>query len=113
MTPELTRILTQLREELSRALPDNLQQVTLYGSYARGDARVDSDVDLLVVLRQANEADREAVHQIAYQLMWDTDFQHVLALNIIDLNHYRLLKDERSSYFKNIEHEGKLLWPAT
>ena len=30
---------------------DRLARVVLYGSYARGDARPDSDVDLLVVLR--------------------------------------------------------------
>jgi predicted nucleotidyltransferase len=113
MTPELTKILTQLREELSRALPDNLQQVTLYGSYARGDARSDSDVDLLIVLRHADETAQETVHQIAYQLMWNNDFQYVLTLNIIDAGHYSLLSDRQSSYYNNIVREGKALWPVT
>ena len=34
---------------------DRLDHVVLYGSRARGDARPDSDVDLLVVLRGAYE----------------------------------------------------------
>jgi len=113
MTPELTNLLTQLRDELRVTLGDNLERVTLYGSQARGDAVPGSDVDVLVVLRRADDAVQETVHSIAYRLMWERDFRHILALNIIDLGHYRLLRDKQSSYLRNVEREGQALWPAT
>ena len=113
MIPELTTLLNQLRDDLHNTLGDNLERVTLYGSQARGDALPDSDVDVLVVLRQADEATQETVHRIAYRLMWERDFRYVLALNIIDMGHYHLLRDKRSSYLHNVELEGRALWPAT
>lgn len=42
-------------ERLCAALGDNLIGVALYGSYARGEAREDSDVDLLVIARDLPE----------------------------------------------------------
>jgi predicted nucleotidyltransferase len=112
MTPELVNLLAQLRDELHSALGDNLERVTLYGSQARGDAWPDSDVDVLIVLRQTDKSAQETTHRIAYRLMWERDFRYVLALNIIDLGHYRLLKDKQSSYLRNVEREGQALWPA-
>jgi predicted nucleotidyltransferase len=48
---QLTTILTQLRTELVHILGVRLEAVYLYGSQARGDARSDSDIDVLVVMR--------------------------------------------------------------
>lgn len=112
MQPELPTLLNQLRTELKRTLGDNLIRATLYGSRARGDAAPDSDVDILIVLRQAEAVHREVIHRVAYDLMWHIDFQFVLALNIIDLSHYNLLKQRRSSYLANVEREGQVLWPT-
>jgi uncharacterized protein len=109
MQPELTTLLAQLQAELQRTLGDNLIRAILYGSRARGDAAPDSDVDILIVLRQAEAVYREAIHRVAYDLMWHTDFQFVLALNIIDLPHYTLLQQHRSSYLANVEREGQVL----
>jgi predicted nucleotidyltransferase len=113
MTLELRSLLNQLRDELRGALGDNLERMTLYGSQARGDALPDSDVDILIVLRQVDESAQEIIHQIAYRLMWERDFQHLLALNIMDNRHYHLLRDRRSAYLNNVEREGQLLWSAT
>ena len=41
----------------SRGLTDDVLSVVLFGSIARGDARPDSDVDLLVIVRQEGAID--------------------------------------------------------
>jgi uncharacterized protein len=52
MTQEmLAAILKRLRTEIALILGDRLAAIYLYGSQARGDARPDSDIDVLVVLR--------------------------------------------------------------
>lgn len=50
-TPALRQALFEAKERLQETYGDRLRYVVLYGSRARGDARPDSDVDLLVVLK--------------------------------------------------------------
>ncbi len=47
----LAEILRRIRAELAAALGDELDSVLLYGSQARGDARPDSDIDVLIIMR--------------------------------------------------------------
>jgi len=49
---ELLEILREVKEKLKEILGEDLVEVILFGSYARGDAREDSDVDVLVVVRR-------------------------------------------------------------
>ena len=51
--------IAEAKARLEALYGDRLDRVVLYGSHARGDARPDSDVDLLVVLRGAYNAYRE------------------------------------------------------
>ncbi|MDJ1168182.1 nucleotidyltransferase domain-containing protein [Roseofilum sp. BLCC_M154] len=49
----LVEIATQkLKEYLKQLYQDNLDKVILFGSEARGEAEIDSDVDILIVLKQ-------------------------------------------------------------
>lgn len=51
--PQLDEILARLRSYLRETYGDRLSQIILYGSQARGDADLDSDIDVLVVLKDS------------------------------------------------------------
>lgn len=48
--PTLCKALAEAKARLRATYGDRLRRVVLYGSHARGDARPNSDIDLLVVL---------------------------------------------------------------
>jgi len=47
---KIKQILKEFREEVEKLYEKRLKDVILYGSWARGKATEDSDIDLLVVL---------------------------------------------------------------
>ncbi len=64
---EVLRIAGQLHHQLEIIYGDRLKGVYLYGSYARGDAREDSDIDVAVVLsgKVVRAAERRRVSGLA------------------------------------------------
>jgi len=56
--PLVAEALRLYRARLAAELPGRLERLTLFGSYARGEAHEDSDVDVLVVLDRAAHAER-------------------------------------------------------
>jgi len=108
----LSSLLKALTAELQRELGSNLLLLILYGSHARGEAEPDSDVDIFVVLRQSSEALYEKVREVAYKVMWEADFAYVFSLYLTDMHHYQTLEQHGSSFLRNIQREGKVLWKA-
>lgn len=50
MPTNVQKLLSELKNELSRIYGKRLKGVYLYGSYARGENQPDSDVDVMIVL---------------------------------------------------------------
>jgi predicted nucleotidyltransferase len=48
---KIKEILKEFREEIEKLYGKRLKDIILYGSWARGEAKEESDIDLLVVLK--------------------------------------------------------------
>ncbi len=64
----INNLLEQYVEEVRKIYGNHLKSVVLYGSYARGDFRPDSDIDIMILV---DLTDME-VEQYRKQLSWST-----------------------------------------
>ncbi len=55
MATALDEILSELKQALAGVLGTQLIAVRLYGSHARGEERADSDIDVLILVRQIDD----------------------------------------------------------
>lgn len=68
MPAMIDTLLEQYVEEVRKIYGTRLQSVILYGSYARGDFRPDSDIDIMILV-DLSDMDIEKYHN---QLSWST-----------------------------------------
>ncbi len=104
MTPsQLEALLQTLRRELAKALGLELDEVVLYGSRARGEARPDSDIDVLIVVNGElpDLALTERISEITARLSLEHDvvISHVFASRM-------RYHTAQSPFFINVRREG-------
>lgn len=64
MDDKINRALAEYVAGLNSILSSHLQKVILYGSYARGDYREDSDIDIMILVVLENEELKEVNNDI-------------------------------------------------
>ena len=100
---QMEAILRALRSEMARVLGDRLEQILLFGSQARGEARPDSDIDILVVVREdydyADLIRRTSSIIAALSLRYDV----VISRAFVSRERY---EREQSPFLLNVRREG-------
>ncbi|NLF83944.1 MAG: nucleotidyltransferase domain-containing protein [Candidatus Gastranaerophilales bacterium] len=76
------------------------KMIVLYGSYAKGTAREDSDIDVAVVYNKINE-DYWGKYQLLYKLVWDVDAR--IEPLLIEL------ENDQSGFYEHIIKTGKVV----
>lgn len=98
----------ELREQLRALYGDRLDRAVLYGSYARGQATEESDVDILVVIDDPDDVRR--AQERAYALGHDlwARYGRYVSLRVVPRQTF---EDESWPLFRNVRAEGVLLVP--
>ena len=103
---QLEEMLKTLRQEFLRVLGDRFQTMLLYGSWARGEARPDSDIDVLVVVR--GPLDYGSLLARTSHIVAALSLEHdvVISRAFVSQEQY---DQEQSPFLLNVRRDGALI----
>lgn len=99
-------ILARIKQSIQNSEPQ--ATVILYGSFARGDEKEFSDIDILILLDQEKitYSDETRIKYPLYDLEYDTG--NVISLLIFSRNDWET-RHSVTPFYKNVKREGVLL----
>lgn len=96
-------ILEKVKEELNLIFGENLTTLILFGSQARREARLESDIDVLVILKNKTIAGDK--HKKIIDLIANLSIEYGVLVSLIYINE-RQWKTEKSPLLLNVRKEG-------
>jgi predicted nucleotidyltransferase len=102
----ISTIIYKLKEVVSRHFGKRLQQVILYGSYARGNFNENSDIDLLIVLEEIKSEiqEIETLAELKTDIQLESDIY--ISTNPVSFDKFQ---NSEFQFYKNIRKEGIIL----
>jgi len=86
----------------------NPDKIILFGSYARGDHRKNSDIDILI-LKKGLKNERDITNSL-YMEFFNKKILTPVDLIAIDYDKYNQLSNDIGYIYKTIEQEGKVIY---
>lgn len=104
LSPTEQQALEHFKTALQSLLGDNLLSLRLFGSRARGEGMEESDLDVLVLLR---EKDRAVCRRIIEEsLEVDLTYETNLAPTILSAEEYRQNREYQTPFYCNVERDS-------
>jgi predicted nucleotidyltransferase len=103
--PHLKEILTKLKRYLKQEYGEQLDQVILFGSQARGDATAESDIDILVVLLN-DEVDACKEINRTGKCITDLCLEYNVMISCILTSKTIYATKQNAYFYRNIYREG-------
>ena len=102
--------LNKICDKLKKIYGSSLDQIILYGSYARGEETSESDVDIAVILKQTPE---EEIHDSMTDMLVDYELDLGITISAVTLDSGSYSQWMRVlPFYMNIAKEGIVLWKA-
>ena len=100
-------VLKKFKAVLEKIIGNNLLEVKLFGSKARGDARKDSDIDVLIIVASGDWHIRDAIYDIVTDILLEDEM--CVSPKVINKKDYDNLYRLETPFIKNIIRDGILI----
>jgi len=100
---DISGIIREFKSELEKLYNGKLKNVILYGSWARDNAREDSDIDFAVVLKGKNSPGKEIDRMIDIVTKMNLKYDVLVSVYPVSESDYLTLK---SPLLLNVRREG-------
>jgi predicted nucleotidyltransferase len=102
----LPREIFELKERILQKLGSRFSSLVLFGSYARGDSRQDSDVDLLLIVKEREKGNDEYAELVP--VLSQFLLEHGLLVSLMVKSDMEW-KTQKNGFLKNVSEEGILV----
>lgn len=102
-------IATKFSYQAKKILGDKLTKTILYGSYARGDSKNNSDIDIMILTTLTDEEIRE-IKILIFNLAFDFQMEYGVDISVIIKNeeHFKHWLGVLP-FYNNVQKEGIIL----
>jgi len=112
MTQTMQNLMEQYIVEIRKIYGSHLRKVILYGSYARGDFKSDSDVDIMILLDMSDLDLKVYSQQLSY-MTYDFNLENDLDIKPIAKSEAHFKKwVVNYPFYANVYKEGVVLYGA-
>jgi len=98
-------IVKKVAGNLKKELREQIMDVILFGSRARGDFQSESDYDILVLVTKKTKELRDKIDEIVWEIAWE----HNVVITAFIYEKSRFENDRFEPLFMNIQKEGVLV----
>jgi len=98
------KILEEFKRRIEKKYLDEIQDVLVFGSKARGTAGKESDIDIIVITSSEDWEKGDEIREIGYGL--DEGIGYKLSIQVISKTHIDYLRRYNFQFIKNIEREA-------
>jgi predicted nucleotidyltransferase len=110
LTPKEEKALEAFVQRLVTEFGKDVVDVNLFGSKVRGEARPDSDLDVLVLVDRSDYALKHAILWLAAEISLDYDL--LLSPRVVPPKAWRKMVEADTLFYRSIVSEGIPLLPA-
>lgn len=106
---ERKQILQNFVAEMEKVFDSSLKKIILYGSYARGDFKINSDMDIMI-LTSLSDTEIKQIENKVYDIAFEYEMMHdvMISVNIKNEEHFKYWLGALP-YYDNVEKEGIVL----
>jgi len=96
--------LDKFKALLESSFKENFFQVKLFGSKARGDDRKESDIDVLVLMREGDWRSYDRIYELVVDILLEEEVS--LSAKVMTDKEYNNLSARGNAFINNINREG-------